>query len=60
MWKVGETSSPSINGKPGKDKHRGDCQSFLTKIASMTEDCMGSLPNVCMRSLTEKLLNVKH
>jgi hypothetical protein len=35
MWKVGETSSPSINGKPGKDKRRGDCQCFLTKIASV-------------------------
>jgi len=35
MRKVGETSSPPLNGKPGKDKHIGDCQSFLTNISSI-------------------------
>jgi hypothetical protein len=35
MWKVGETSSPPLNGKSRKDKHRGDYRSFLTKIVSI-------------------------
>jgi len=35
MRMVGETSSPPLNGKSWKDKHKGDCQSFMTKITSI-------------------------